>query len=66
MTASSHDAAAFANTGAALYPDFFFQGNEFAWADSAYTCTSRMIPVHKQPASEQPQNAAFDKMVSEL
>jgi DDE superfamily endonuclease len=54
------------NTGAAKYPDIFFQGNEFAWADSAYSCTTRMIPVHKRPAADDPRNAQFDKAVSAL
>ncbi|KAF8577569.1 hypothetical protein K439DRAFT_1649067 [Ramaria rubella] len=61
MTASAHDAAAFEHTRAAKYPEFFFQGNEFAWADSVYACTTQMIPVHKKPKSEEPCNAAFDK-----
>jgi len=36
MTGSAHDAWAFEHTAAAKYPDWFFQGEEFAWADSAY------------------------------
>jgi len=66
MTASAHDALAFQSMGAAKYLEFFFQGNEFAWADSAYSCTSHMMSIHKKPASNDPCNAAFDKAVSHL
>ena len=66
MTGSAHDSTAFEHTGAAKYPDWFFKGREFAWADSAYTVNSRTIPVHKQPASFNPRNALFDKYVSRL
>jgi DDE superfamily endonuclease len=34
--------------------------------DSAYPCTSRSIPVHKEPASLIPRNAVFDRYVSRL
>ncbi|KAJ3505380.1 hypothetical protein NLJ89_g7453 [Agrocybe chaxingu] len=64
MTGSAHDAAAFEHTTAAKYPDWFFDGDEFAWADSAYAVNSRTIPVHKQPASNDPCNAAFDKLLT--
>jgi hypothetical protein len=66
MTGSAHDAAAFEHTTAAKYPDWFFANNEFAWADSAYGVNSRTIPVHKQPASLDPANAYFDKVVAHL
>jgi hypothetical protein len=66
MTGSAHDAAAFEHTAAAKYPHWFFEGNEFAWADSAYTVNSRTIPVHKQPASLDPVNTLFDKLVAHL
>jgi hypothetical protein len=66
MTGSAHDSAAFAHTAAGLHPDWFFEGEEFAWADSAYTVNSRTIPVHKQPAAFLPENALFDKTVSHL
>lgn len=66
MTGSAHDSSAFEHTAAAKYPDWFFKGKEFAWADSAYTVNSRTIPVHKQPASFNPRNAFFDKHVSRL
>ncbi|KAE9387384.1 hypothetical protein BT96DRAFT_737471, partial [Gymnopus androsaceus JB14] len=39
---------------------------EFAWTDSAYTCNSRTVPVHKEPASFHPENAIFDKTLSRL
>lgn len=66
MTGSAHDATAFEHTTAAVYPDWFFQGEEFAWADSAYAVNSRTIPVHKKPASLEPMNALFDKVVASL
>ncbi|KAF8832981.1 hypothetical protein BDN67DRAFT_875417, partial [Paxillus ammoniavirescens] len=36
MTGSAHDAWAFEHTAAAKYAHWFFQGQEFGWADSAY------------------------------
>jgi DDE superfamily endonuclease len=36
LTGSAHDATAFQHTTAAKHPDFLFDGEEFAWADSAY------------------------------
>lgn len=47
-------------------PEFFFQGEEFAWADSAYPVNVRTIPVHKEPASSIPRNTRFDKAVAHL
>jgi len=44
----------------------FFDGEEFAWADSAYAVNSQMIPVHKKPASLEPMNVLFDKVVAGL
>jgi len=66
MTGSAHDATAFEHTTAAVHPDWFFEGEEFAWADSAYAVNSRTIPVHKKPASLEPMNASFDKVVASL
>ena len=66
MTGSAHDSAAFAHTGAAKHPDWFFDGDEFAWADSAYAVNSRTIPIHKQPASFIYENALFNGVVSHL
>ncbi|KAF8587814.1 hypothetical protein K439DRAFT_1645760 [Ramaria rubella] len=66
MMASAHDALAFLNTGATRYPEYSSQGNKFAWADSAYSCTTQMIPVHKRPAADRAQNTKFDKVVSHL
>ena len=66
LTGSAHDATAFEHTGAAKHPDWFFQGNEFAWTDSAYSLNKRTIPVHKKPASLLRENAIFDRMVSHL
>ena len=66
LTGAAHDASAFEHTAAFQYPEFLFQGQEFAWADSAYPLGERMIPVHKQPASNRHENAIFDKSVSHL
>ena len=66
FTGSAHDALAFDHTAAAQHPDWLFDGEEFAWVDSAYSVTRRTIPVHKKPASLRPENAAFDKAVSHL
>jgi hypothetical protein len=65
-TGSCHDARAFESTAAHKYPDWFFEDGEFAWVDSAYPCTSRTIPVHKEPASAIPRNAIFDRYVAQL
>jgi hypothetical protein len=34
MTGSAHDASAFEHTGAKQDPEWFFEGQEFAWVDS--------------------------------
>ena len=39
-TGSAHDAAAFEHTAAFKYPNWFFEGEEFAWTNSAYSLTS--------------------------
>ena len=66
LTGAAHDAAAFEHTAASRYPQYLFSGREFAWADSAYPLSERIIPVHKQPASNRRENAIFDKAVSHL
>ena len=66
MTGSAHDAAAFANTAAGRFPDWLFNSNKFAWADSAYTLNAQTVPVHKKPASLLRHNALFDKAVSHI
>jgi hypothetical protein len=66
FTGSAHDAAAFEHTAAVLTPDYLFEGEEFAWGDSAYTLNARTIPVHRRPAALIPENAMFDKVVSHL
>ncbi|RDX46160.1 hypothetical protein OH76DRAFT_1356611, partial [Lentinus brumalis] len=43
-----------------------FQGEEFAWADSAYPLSPRVIPVHKKPASLRRENQIFDRLVSHI
>ncbi|KAF8839689.1 hypothetical protein BDN67DRAFT_990751 [Paxillus ammoniavirescens] len=36
LTGSAHDASAFEQTAAVRHTDWFFQGDEFAWVNSAY------------------------------
>lgn len=67
LTGSAHDASAFEHTAASKYPDWFFEGSEFAWVDSAYPVTgANTIPVHKRPASLLPENTLFDGAVAHL
>ena len=66
MTGSAHDATAFEHTAAAKYPEWFFEGEEFAWGDSAYPVNERTVSIHKRPASLLPENALFDKTTSRL
>jgi hypothetical protein len=66
MTGSAHDSWAFKYTAAFCFPGWLFLGNEFAWADSAYTLSSRMIPVHKKPAALIPHNMKFDGAVAHV
>jgi hypothetical protein len=65
-TGSAHDSAAFEGTAAFKHPEWLFEGDEFAWGDSAYTVSSRVTPVHKRPASLIPGNAIFDTAVSRI
>lgn len=66
MAGSAHDAAAFEHTCAGQNPEWFFEGDEFALCDSAYTVNKRTISVHKEPASLIPENALFDKTAAHL
>lgn len=66
MTGSAHDSSVFEHTATAKYPDWFFKGKEFTWANSVYTVNSQTIPIYKQPTSFDPQNTFFDKYVSRL
>ena len=50
-TGSAHDSVAFESTDAAKYPDWFFEGEEFAWGDLAYSLSLHLMSVHKKPAS---------------
>ena len=59
-TGSAHDSMAFESTAAAKYPDWLFEGQEFAWGNSAYPLSPHMIPVHKKPATLRRENAIFD------
>ncbi|QRV99253.1 DDE superfamily endonuclease [Ceratobasidium sp. AG-Ba] len=65
-TGSAHDSLAFKSTGAYMHPELLFKDNEFAWADSAYTASSRIIPIHKAPYNRNPQVRSFDRAVSHL
>lgn len=51
FTGSAHDATAFEHTAAHKHLDWFFEGKEFAWADSAYTLNKCTIPFHCKPVS---------------
>ncbi|KIK94813.1 hypothetical protein PAXRUDRAFT_781362 [Paxillus rubicundulus Ve08.2h10] len=59
MMGSAHDAWAFEHTAAVKYPDWFFQGQGFEWANSAYEVSPWTIPVHEKPA-------AFDYAVANI
>jgi hypothetical protein len=61
---SAHDALVFAGTAAAKNRDWFFEGEEFVWGDSAYTANSHTIAVHKKTASLDPDNTLFDKTLA--
>lgn len=66
FTGSAHDATAFEHTAAHKHPDWFFKGEEFAWADSAYSLNKHTIPVHHKPASFWCQNTIFDKAIAHI
>ncbi len=66
LTGSAHNATAFEHTTASKYPEWFFEGDEFAWVDSAYPLTKHTIPVHRKPAALRRENTIFDKAVSHL
>ena len=66
LCGSAHDATAFEYTAAHKYPDWFFEGEEFAWADSAYALNNRTIPVHKKPASLRRENTLFDAAIAHI
>jgi hypothetical protein len=65
-TGSAHDAVAFKGTAAYLHPELIFKNDEFAFTDSAYSASFRVIPIHKAPANLDPRVRAFDKAVSRL
>ena len=66
FTGAVHDSEAFKHTAAGKFPNWFFDGDEFAWVDSAYPCTMHTMPVHKEPASRIPENAIYDRYLSHL
>ncbi|KIO27437.1 hypothetical protein M407DRAFT_38880, partial [Tulasnella calospora MUT 4182] len=67
FTGSAHDSNAFQYSAVVKHPGWFFEtDHEFMWADSAYTVTSRVIPVHKRPAADDPLNRQFDTAVSRI
>lgn len=65
-TGSAHNAAAFEHIAAFKHPDWLFEGDEFAWGDSAYPVSACVIPVYKRPASLVPENKIFDTAVSHI
>ncbi|KIK78740.1 hypothetical protein PAXRUDRAFT_163166 [Paxillus rubicundulus Ve08.2h10] len=66
LTGSAHDASAFEHTAAVRHTDWFFQGDEFAGADSTYPVTPCTIPVRKQPATLLAESTVFDSAVDNL
>ncbi|KAF8816150.1 hypothetical protein BYT27DRAFT_7077839, partial [Phlegmacium glaucopus] len=66
FTGSAHDATTFEHTGAHQHADWFFEGEEFVWADSAYTLNKWTIAVHRKPASLHLENTIFDKAVAHV
>lgn len=66
FTGSAHDALAFEHTAAHCHPELVFKGDEFALADSTYTPSYRLIPIHKSPANRDPKVASFDMALSKL
>ncbi|KIK80389.1 hypothetical protein PAXRUDRAFT_158828 [Paxillus rubicundulus Ve08.2h10] len=66
MTGSAHDSWAFEHTTTSKFPNWFFQGEEFAWADSVYGVSPQAIPVHKKPATSLPENTACHYAVTNL
>uniref|UniRef100_A0A0W0FI44 DDE Tnp4 domain-containing protein n=1 Tax=Moniliophthora roreri TaxID=221103 RepID=A0A0W0FI44_MONRR len=65
-TGATHDSYAFESTCAYKYPGVLFKGDEFAWGDSAYAVSPRMMPIHKKPAADLYENQKFDKAVSHI
>ncbi|KIK95904.1 hypothetical protein PAXRUDRAFT_139666, partial [Paxillus rubicundulus Ve08.2h10] len=66
LTGSAHNPSAFEHTAAVRHTDWFFQGDEFAWVDSAYPITPHTIPVHKWPAALLVEYIIFDSAVANL
>lgn len=65
-TGSAHNSVAFEHTAAFKHPEWLFDGQEFAWGDSAYPLSPHVIPVYKRPASLIPENTIFDGAVSSI
>ncbi|KAG8959524.1 hypothetical protein FRC00_001506 [Tulasnella sp. 408] len=64
FTSSAHDSNAFQYSAVVQHPGWFFGSDqEFMWGSSAYTVTSRVIPVHKRPVADDPLNRQFDTAV---
>ena len=66
FTGLTHDTTVFEHSAAVKYEVWFFDGEEFAWTDSAYGMSPWSIPVHKEPASWLWSNTIFDAQVSQL
>ncbi|KAG8731615.1 hypothetical protein FRC10_001610 [Ceratobasidium sp. 414] len=55
FTGAAHDSLAFRETAVYKHPNLIFHNDEFAWADSAYTPSYHVIPVHQAPANLNPR-----------
>ena len=64
FTGAVHDSNAFRHTCAFMHPQWLFEGEEFAWANSAYTPSNRIVPVYKEPLSERWPGNIFNQTVS--
>ena len=58
--ASIHDARAYRHTPLSRHPNSFFTPGQYILADSAYTLTDTVLPIHKKPESLVPENAEWD------
>lgn len=58
--ASIHDAHAYHYTPLACQPHLFFSTGQYILADSTYTLTDTVVPIHKKLESLIPENAEWD------
>ena len=64
--ASVHDSRCIEESDLCGHPEDFFDDGEYILADSAYTLSDRTITPFKKPASLQPDNAAFNEILSSM